>query len=204
MWDKLLSGRFLLTIACAIVFIWATMNKFLEAQAVAAILASVFASYFAQGQNSDNKPKPPTNGMAGAAVCLVICLFCAPAFADPVQVGTALSKIPALKQGVAYSVLDSRFNYIATFDVASKSGFNLEAGYAGIAKNTGDKLVAVISYDLFDAKKFGITWPVADLIKFRPGIYAGVGRMDILNKSAAKSNNEFDWGISASVIDIKF
>lgn len=46
--NKLLSGRWLLTIACAIVFIWASLKGILEAQAVSAIIASVFQAYFSR------------------------------------------------------------------------------------------------------------------------------------------------------------
>ena len=115
-----------------------------------------------------------------------------------------LKTIPTLKQGIAYSVLDSRINYLTTVDLFNYKGINLEAGYAGISKSTGDKVVAVVSYDLWDAKKAGVTIPVLDLVKFRPGIYAGAGRLDILNKSAAKGNNEFDLGLSLTLIDVKF
>jgi hypothetical protein len=128
-----------------------------------------------------------------ATVMVVVGLMCGSARAD---VSGLLQKIPNLKQGVAYSIADSKVNYIATTDIVNKWGVYLEVGYAGAAKDTGDKLIAVVSYDLVNAKKLGITIPVLDLITFRPGVYAGTGRLF--------GGNEFDWGISATVLDLKF
>ena len=47
MWkDKLLSGRYFLTVVGGIVFAYATYKHILEAQAVSAIVTAVFMSYF--------------------------------------------------------------------------------------------------------------------------------------------------------------
>lgn len=106
-----------------------------------------------------------------------------------------LANVPALKQGVAFSIADSNINYLSTVDVVSWKGFSVEAGYAGRAKETGDKLVAVVSYDLFKAKDY-VTWPLLKYLEFRPGIWAGVGRIT--------GSNEFDYGVSATVLTLKF
>ena len=58
MLGKLMSGRWLLTISCAIVFIWATLNKFLEAQAVSAIIVMVFQAYFNKPDKGVDDAKP--------------------------------------------------------------------------------------------------------------------------------------------------
>lgn len=143
---------------------------------------------FIEGFMGSVKP-PKAGGMA--AVLLFVALMGGNAHAGVTEF---LQKIPGLKQGVAYSVLDNKVNYIATTNVYEWMLFNVEVGYAGVAKDTGDKLVAVVSYDLFDLS--GIDLPIVDLIKFRPGIYGGTGRLF--------GSNEWDWGISASVIDLKF
>lgn len=44
--DKLLSGRFLLTLIAGSVFAYAAVHKLLEAQAISAIIISVFQAYF--------------------------------------------------------------------------------------------------------------------------------------------------------------
>lgn len=46
MFQKLLSGRFWLTIIAGLVFAYATVAKILAPEAVAAILATVFTAYF--------------------------------------------------------------------------------------------------------------------------------------------------------------
>ena len=106
-----------------------------------------------------------------------------------------LSKLPPLKQGLAFSLADSKLNYLSTLEVAKWDKFKLEAGYAGQAKETGDKAVAVLSYDLFKADKY-IQWPIVKYVTFSPGLYVGLGRIT--------GSNEFDYGISATVLDIKF
>lgn len=106
-----------------------------------------------------------------------------------------ISNVPALKQGVAFSLADSNLNYLSTLDVATFGKISIEAGYAGRVKETGDKLVAVVSYDLFRAKNY-VTWPILQFVEFRPGIWAGVGRIT--------GSNEFDYGVSATVFNLKF
>ena len=44
--NKLLSGKFLLTIACAIAFLYCVVNGVLKEATVAAIIVSVFKDYF--------------------------------------------------------------------------------------------------------------------------------------------------------------
>lgn len=122
--------------------------------------------------------------------------------ADNLDIGDVVSKIPALKQGIAYSVEDSRFNYLSTIDVFKYGPVALEFGYAGPAEETGNKIVGVVSYDLLNLKKLGVQLPILDLVEFRPGLYAGYGRIQF---SGDKSNdNEFDWGISATILSVKF
>lgn len=106
-----------------------------------------------------------------------------------------VSQVPALNQGVAVSVLDSNINYLSTVDLVKWKGFNVEAGYAGSAKNTGDKIVAVFSYDLLSLKD-KTTIPILNLVEFRPGVWFGVGRIG--------GSNEVDYGVSATVMSLKF
>lgn len=105
-----------------------------------------------------------------------------------------LVKLPSLNQGVAFSLNDNKLNYLSTIDIVKWKGFNIEAGYAGQAKETGDKAVAVLSYDLINLGSTNI--PILKYVDFRPGVYAGWGRLF--------GSNEFDYGISASVVSIKF
>ena len=126
------------------------------------------------------------------------------AHAEAINLPDLLAKLPALKQGVAYSVLDSKVNYLTTMDIVTWKGFALEAGYAADAENTGSKLVAVISYDVINLKERGVTVPILDLIDLRLGMYAGVGDINLGDGPAMRGNNEFDWGISATAVSVKF
>lgn len=115
-----------------------------------------------------------------------------------------IGKVPGLNQGVGFSVIDSGFNYLTTFDIVHYKGFGLEAGYAGRNRNTGDKLIAVVSYDLFNAKKAGVTLPILDLIDVRVGAYAGFGRVQIGTEQVRDGGNEFDAGLSLTAVKVKF
>lgn len=106
-----------------------------------------------------------------------------------------IAGVPTLNQGIAWSLSDSNINYLSTIDVAKFNGASFEIGYAGRVKNTGDKIVGVLSYDLFKAKDY-ITWPILQYVEFRPGLWAGVGRIT--------GSNELDWGVSATVLSLKF
>ena len=44
--NKLLSGRFILTVICGLVFAYATLNYILPKDAITAIITMVFVSYF--------------------------------------------------------------------------------------------------------------------------------------------------------------
>lgn len=58
--DKVLSGRFILTIICGLTFAYLATKGKLEAAAVTAVIGSVFTSYF--GRN-DRQP-PAAGGVA--------------------------------------------------------------------------------------------------------------------------------------------
>ena len=98
-----------------------------------------------------------------------------------------------LKQGIAYSVIDHKINYLSTAKVAEKGDFALEIGYAGSRNNTGHKIVGVASYDVMELKEY-IDIPVLDLIKIRLGVYGGYGRLT--------GSNEWDAGVSATLFEI--
>jgi hypothetical protein len=55
--SKVTSGRFLLTLVCAVVFLYASTHKILEAAAIATILVQVFTNYFDK-EKGDKSGKP--------------------------------------------------------------------------------------------------------------------------------------------------
>lgn len=129
---------------------------------------------------------------------IAVCFMATVARAEVSITGIAgkLKDLP-LKQGIAYSLQDSKINYLSTIELAKWKGFSLEAGYAGRAENTGDKAVAVVSCQIAKAKDFGVTLPILDLLEANVGVYAGFGRID-------RDSSEFDWGVSATLVSLKF
>jgi hypothetical protein len=123
--------------------------------------------------------------------------------AQDLSIIDTLKELPDTKQGVAFSLIDSKLNYLTTIELINFKGFSLNAGYAGIAKKTSNKLVAVIDYDLLNLKEMGIDVPILDLMDIRPGLYAGFGRIS-LGGNTMDGNNEFDFGASVSIIEVKF
>lgn len=55
--NKIFSGRWILTVACAIVFAYASIKGILDAATVATILMFVFREYFSQGERKDDTKK---------------------------------------------------------------------------------------------------------------------------------------------------
>lgn len=114
--------------------------------------------------------------------------------AEEITLSDSLAKLPALKQGVAYSLQDKNFSYLSTIELASWKGFTLEAGYSG-----NDKIVGVISYPLLKLKDTGVSLPILDLLECNLGFYAGYGRVENL-----KEFGESDFGISATLLRVKW
>jgi hypothetical protein len=53
--EKVTSGQWVLTIACAFVFAYCAVNGVIQKDTTAAILAMVFASYFQRKRNGETK-----------------------------------------------------------------------------------------------------------------------------------------------------
>ncbi len=128
-------------------------------------------------------------------MALLLIGFAAQARAENLSVGDFVKKLPALKQGIAFSLVENDFNYLSTFEVLKWKGVSLEAGYS-----SENKAVAVLSYELLKLKDLGVKVPVLDLVSFQPGIWFGVGRLqkDIFYRT------ETDYGISCTLIALKF
>lgn len=115
--------------------------------------------------------------------------------AETLSISDQLKKLPALKQGVAFSLIDNDFSYLSTIECLNWKGITLEAGYS-----SKDKIVGVISYQLLKLKDLGVKVPILDLVEFNLGLYGGYGRLNMqaLNKS------EWDAGCSITLISVKF
>lgn len=56
---KLFSGRYILTVACAIVFVYASFRGLIDKDVVATIITMVFTLYFTRSDRGQNGiPKP--------------------------------------------------------------------------------------------------------------------------------------------------
>jgi len=53
-WAKLLSGRFILTIVCSIVFGYCAINRKIPVDAIVSIITMVFVSYFQRTDRQQN------------------------------------------------------------------------------------------------------------------------------------------------------
>ena len=111
--------------------------------------------------------------------------------AEHLDLSDLVKKIPAMKQGLAWSIQDKNVNYITTISLIEKWGFSLEAGYG--AK---DELIGVISYNVINLRDY-VKTPILDLIEFNVGMgYAFDG---ITTKGAGE-----DIMVTATFLDVKF
>ena len=131
---------------------------------------------------------------------MVALAITAQARAESLNISESLSKLPEINQGFAYSIADSKFNYLATVTLFSWKGLNFEGGYAGRAKDTRDKIITLVSYDLINLKKLGVTTPFLDLIDVNAGYYIGYGSINVHEID----RSEFDHGIALTAIKVKF
>ena len=128
------------------------------------------------------------------ALVLMLCV-CGVSSADALAVGDIIRNLD-VKQGVAFSLADSQLNHLSTVEVLEYKGFSLEGGAAYDAEKTGIKAVAVVSYNLVNLKDLGVNVPILDMVSLRPGIYGGFGSVG--------AGNEFDYGISLSMISLSW
>lgn len=132
------------------------------------------------------------------SIMVVGLLICGNAFAAIDLSGVS---IPDMKQGIAWSLQDNEINYLSTVEVAKFKNVSLELGYSGRAKNSGDKIAAVLSYPIVKLKDLGVDMPIIDLIELNVGAYAAVGRVQLEDTDGG---NEWDAGLSATLINLKF
>lgn len=129
-----------------------------------------------------------------------VMMFCGGiVFAEELSIGEQLQKIPALKQGIAYSMKDNNLCYLSTVELLEWKGITLEGGFS-----SKDKAVAVVSYELLKLKDLGVNVPLLDLIEARVGIYGGYGNLNLTESFTQSGGNKADWGISLTLLDIKF
>lgn len=107
-----------------------------------------------------------------------------------ISITDTLKTLP-FKQGVAFDLTESKFNYLTTVGILKYNDFGLSAGYS-----SSDKIVATLEYNVGGLRQFGIDTPITNLIDVSVGVYAGFGRVT--------GSNEFSFGPSLTVINVKF
>ena len=123
--------------------------------------------------------------------------------AEALSIRDYLEKAPALKQGVGFSLIDNKLNYLSTIELASWKNFNLEFGYAGAAEETKHKVVLATSYEVLKLRDLGVTLPILDLVELNVGMYAGIGHIQV-NDGLGDNSNEFDAGFSFTALSFKY
>lgn len=127
----------------------------------------------------------------------IICLLTTPCFAE-VNWNDLIGKLE-WKQGVAYSVDEAGFNIMSIAKIAKWKDLTLSGGYAGDKESTGHKAIANLSYSLLKLKNY-VDIPILDLVEVEPGLWMGLGNINLKEMN----ESEFDWGVSISLISLKF
>lgn len=132
-------------------------------------------------------------------VMLMLVGITSTASAKSLDISEKIKDIP-LKQGIAFSLVENKVNYLSTLELMNWKGLTLEAGYAG-SEEPGHKLVGVISYPILKLDKY-IDTPILDLLELNLGIWGGIADVSLIGDFY--EHNETDWGISATLMSFKF
>lgn len=155
---------------------------------------------------------------------LLCCFICTPVLAQeefepeasPRDEGVILKDmadgLPAARSGFAFSLVDNKFNVLTTLE--AKRWFNdrviLSFGYAGVADDTGHKVVGTLEVELFKLKNvlskeetpstLGIVRNfLVDAVDVSAGGYFGAGRLE-----KDLWDSETDYGVTLSALKYRF
>jgi hypothetical protein len=106
--------------------------------------------------------------------------------------------LPEPQAGVAFSLIDNKVNHFETMEIVTWKGLALSGGYMGEADATDHKIIATLNYDILSL--IGVEWPITKYLTCKPGIYSGFGGIN----GHRLLESEFDWGLSLSVLQIKW
>lgn len=120
-----------------------------------------------------------------------VCLFSLNCFA--LDLGNTIEKLPDLKQGIGYSFFDNELTYLTTAEIAKYKDFSFEVGY-----DAKDKIIGAISVNVIKFEDY-ITIPYLKELEANLGLYAGYGRL-----GSGGGNNEYDAGVSVTLLNIEF
>ena len=106
-----------------------------------------------------------------------------------------VDKIPALNQSVIFSLDKSEFDYAVSVTLVQllNKKISIDLGYSPSAEVLG-----LISFKLINVKDY-LTFPILDKAVIEPFVYVGAKRIENL-----KEFGEYDYGIGAKIINLKF
>lgn len=130
---------------------------------------------------------------------LIAALLCIPVLAQAEKLPEWFNKLD-IKQGIGYSLNDSKLNSYTSFKLAGWKFLSLDAGVMGDADSTDWKGAMSLSASLLKLKDY-IDIPVLDKVVFEPGVYFGVGRVDFKNLF---EDTETDYGVTVKIISINW
>lgn len=120
-------------------------------------------------------------------------------YAQTVDVGGLISKLPNLKQGVAFDINSKNASYFSTAEVINYKGFSLSAGYS-----TSSAIVASVDYDLGGLEKLGLNVPLLSMVDLRVGFMVGLSDISTATSSGSAERNKLVYGPEVTLVSVKF
>ena len=117
--------------------------------------------------------------------------LCGAVYADPINMGDVVGKLPNLKQNLIYSIPDSAFDYATTAEVMSKGKLVLDVGFS-----PRSMLVTAISYDIGSLKQYANV-PLLEYTNVSVGAYYGFDRINEFQSGS-------DYGAIVKLVEINF
>lgn len=115
------------------------------------------------------------------------------------SIGDLFSKLPNLKQGIAFDIKSGNASYFSTAEVLNYKGFSLSAGYA-----SSSGIVGSLDFDLGGLSKLGINVPILSMIDLRVGFMVGLSDISTASSSGTSERNKLVYGPEVTIVSIKF
>lgn len=125
-----------------------------------------------------------------------VCLMASNVFAGDLKLTDWADNLPAMNQAVIFSLDNSKWEYASTITLVSflkDDLIKLDAGYT-----PSQEIIALASIKLVNVGDY-IKFPVIEKLTIEPFIYVGLDRIENF-----KELGEYDYGVGAKIISIKF
>ena len=133
-------------------------------------------------------------------------LLAVPAFADELNLKEDIvDKIPEVKTGVAYSLSDSKWQFMAVFPIYTLNKFSVNTGYVGAQDPGVHKAVVSVDYEVFNPESVTVGNKIVDAIinsiNIRPSVWFGAGRISNLGDL---DDSETEYGLGVTILEARF